>query len=46
MFPDMTERRAFVQELLSGPAAEAALAGDMEGANALVREALDAVSRP
>lgn len=46
VFPDMTERRAFVQDLLSGPAAEAALAGDMEGAQALVRKALDAVSRP
>jgi len=46
VFPDMAERRVFIQDLLSGPAAEAALAGDMEGAEALVRAALDAVSRP
>ena len=45
VFPDMAERRVFIQALLSGPAAEAALAGDMEGAQALVRKALDAVSR-
>ena len=44
-FPDMTERRLFVQELLSGPAAEAALAGDMEAAEALMRAALDAAAR-
>jgi precorrin-2 dehydrogenase/sirohydrochlorin ferrochelatase len=39
-FPDMAARRMFVMSLLEGPAAEAAMAGDMDGARRLVREAL------
>ena len=39
-FPDMAERRRFVLDVLDGPAAEAALAGDMERARLLLREAL------
>jgi len=38
--PDMTERRAFLREMLRGPAGEAALAGDGVRAEALLREAL------
>ena len=41
-FPDMAARRIFVMGLLDGPAAEAALAGDMDLARKLVREALAA----
>jgi precorrin-2 dehydrogenase/sirohydrochlorin ferrochelatase len=41
-FPDMAERRRFVLEVLDGPAAEAAMAGDMELAGRLLRQALDA----
>ncbi len=40
-FPDMTARAAFVRGVLAGPAAEAALAGDMERARAAMREALE-----
>ncbi|MGZ6027673.1 MAG: precorrin-2 dehydrogenase/sirohydrochlorin ferrochelatase family protein [Caulobacteraceae bacterium] len=41
-FPDMQARRAFVAEVLAGPAAEAALNGDIETADRLLSEALDA----
>jgi precorrin-2 dehydrogenase/sirohydrochlorin ferrochelatase len=40
-FPDMAARRAFVLGVLSGPAAAAARAGDMDQARRLLREALD-----
>jgi precorrin-2 dehydrogenase/sirohydrochlorin ferrochelatase len=39
-FPDMTQRRRFVLDVLDGPAAEAAMAGDMEEARLLMKEAL------
>jgi precorrin-2 dehydrogenase/sirohydrochlorin ferrochelatase len=45
-FPDMAERRRFVLGVLEGPAAEAAMAGDMDEARRLLRTALAAVSRP
>jgi precorrin-2 dehydrogenase/sirohydrochlorin ferrochelatase len=38
--PDLDARRAFLREALVGPAAEAAMAGDMIGAAALLDEAL------
>ena len=38
--PQLHERRAFLREALAGPAATAAMAGDMEGAARLLREAL------
>jgi precorrin-2 dehydrogenase/sirohydrochlorin ferrochelatase len=38
--PQLHERRAFLREALAGPAAEAAMAGDMDGAARLLREAL------
>ena len=38
--PDLNQRRAFLRTVLSGPAAEAAMAGDMAGAKALLRKAL------
>ena len=41
LFPDMTARRAFVAGVLDGPAAAAALAGDMDAAERLLRSALD-----
>ena len=40
--PDMARRRAFLREALAGPAAQAALAGDMDAAYAALREALTA----
>ncbi|HEX4197299.1 MAG TPA: NAD(P)-dependent oxidoreductase [Caulobacteraceae bacterium] len=39
--PDLDARRAFLREALSGPAAEAAMAGDMALARRLLGEALD-----
>jgi precorrin-2 dehydrogenase / sirohydrochlorin ferrochelatase len=39
-FPDLAQRRAFLRSVLSGPAAEAALAGDGERAEALLRDAI------
>jgi precorrin-2 dehydrogenase/sirohydrochlorin ferrochelatase len=39
-FPDLTQRRAFLRSVLSGPAAEAALAGDVGRAETLLREAI------
>ena len=39
-FPDMTARRAFVLEVLDGPAAQAAMDGHMDEARRLLREAL------
>jgi precorrin-2 dehydrogenase/sirohydrochlorin ferrochelatase len=39
-FPDMAERRKFVLGVLEGPAAEAAMAGDMEAARDLLLQAL------
>jgi len=39
--PDLDTRRAVLRALLDGPAAEAALAGDMAGALTLARTALD-----
>jgi precorrin-2 dehydrogenase/sirohydrochlorin ferrochelatase len=41
-FPDLPRRRAFLRAALSGPAAEAALAGDPDQAEALLREAMAA----
>lgn len=38
--PQLHERRAFLREALSGPAATAAMAGDMDAAASLLREAL------
>lgn len=38
--PQLHERRAFLREALAGPAAAAAMAGDMDGAARLLREAL------
>jgi len=40
--PDMGPRRTFLREVMRGPAAEAALAGDSVRAEALLREALAA----
>ena len=41
-FPDIPVRSAFLRGVLDGPAAKAALDGDMELANKLLRAALDA----
>jgi precorrin-2 dehydrogenase/sirohydrochlorin ferrochelatase len=41
-FPDIPERSAFISALIDGPAAKAALEGDMETARRLLREALKA----
>jgi siroheme synthase-like protein len=38
--PELHQRRTFLREALAGPAAQAAMAGDMEGATRLLREAL------
>ena len=38
--PQLHERRTFLREALAGPAAAAAMAGDMDGAIRLLREAL------
>jgi precorrin-2 dehydrogenase/sirohydrochlorin ferrochelatase len=38
--PDLAARRAFLAQALRGPAAEAAMAGDMAAAQAMLREAL------
>ncbi|HXQ46887.1 MAG TPA: bifunctional precorrin-2 dehydrogenase/sirohydrochlorin ferrochelatase [Caulobacteraceae bacterium] len=38
--PNLDERRAFLREALVGPAADAAMAGDMAGARRLLEEAL------
>ena len=38
--PDLTQRRSFLRDMLSGPAAEAAMAGDAETADRLFTEAL------
>jgi precorrin-2 dehydrogenase/sirohydrochlorin ferrochelatase len=40
VLPDLVQRRAFLRATLSGPAAQAASAGDMSAAAALLREAL------
>lgn len=40
-FPDLAERRAFLRGVLDGDAAQAALNGDMERAEALLRAAID-----
>ncbi|MDQ0464912.1 precorrin-2 dehydrogenase/sirohydrochlorin ferrochelatase [Caulobacter ginsengisoli] len=40
VLPDQADRRNFLREQLSGPAAQKALDGDMEGAGALLLEAL------
>lgn len=39
-YPDLVARRAFLRSVLSGDAAEAAMAGDMDRAEALLRGAL------
>lgn len=39
-FPDMADRRVFLREAFSSPAAEAAAAGDMKKAEKLLREAI------
>ena len=38
--PELHERRAFLREALSGPAASAAMSGDMTAASSLLRKAL------
>jgi precorrin-2 dehydrogenase/sirohydrochlorin ferrochelatase len=45
-FPDLTERRSFLRAALSGPAAQAAMAGQTARAEALLREALSAHAPP
>lgn len=42
LIPDFPQRRAFLRRILAGPAAEAAMKGDMEAARRLFREALAA----
>jgi precorrin-2 dehydrogenase/sirohydrochlorin ferrochelatase len=42
VLPEAHRRRGFLRAALTGPAAEAAMAGDMEGAARLLREALEA----
>lgn len=44
-FPDLPARRAFLRDALSGPAAEAALAGDMDRAQELFRASLSGSGR-
>ena len=47
--PDLAQRRAFMREVLSGPAAQAAMDGDMAMAEGLLRAALvagEGVARP
>jgi precorrin-2 dehydrogenase/sirohydrochlorin ferrochelatase len=39
-FPDLGERRAFLRDALNGPAARAAMDGDMDRARTLLRQAL------
>jgi precorrin-2 dehydrogenase/sirohydrochlorin ferrochelatase len=39
-YPDLVQRRAFLRQVLAGPVAEAALAGDVGRAEALLREAI------
>ena len=39
-FPELARRRAFLRSVLSGPAAEAAIAGDTAAAEALLRAAM------
>ncbi len=46
MFPDFAQRRAFLRAALAGPAAAAAMAGDMEAARRLFREALARGNEP
>ncbi len=41
-FPDLAQRRAFLRSAISGPAADAALAGDTDKAEALLRQAMTA----
>ena len=41
-FPDLAARRAFLRSVLDGAAAEAALAGDIAGAETLLRQAIAA----
>lgn len=38
--PDMAQRRAFLRQVVAGPVAQAAYRGDLEGAEALIRDAL------
>ncbi|MBI1404813.1 MAG: siroheme synthase [Caulobacter sp.] len=45
-YPDLVARRAFLRAALSGEAAEAAMAGDMERGEALLRAALDRRGAP
>jgi len=39
-FPDIGERAAFMRQVLDGPAAKAALDGDMDAARKLMRQAV------
>lgn len=39
-FPDLAARRAFLRSVLSGPVAETAMSGDVEGAETLLRAAI------
>lgn len=41
-YPDLPARRAFLRTMLTGPAADAAVAGDMDRASRLFSEAIDA----
>jgi precorrin-2 dehydrogenase / sirohydrochlorin ferrochelatase len=41
-FPDLAARRAFLRSVLAGPAAQAALEGDLEEAESLMRDAIAA----
>ncbi|HEY5105393.1 MAG TPA: bifunctional precorrin-2 dehydrogenase/sirohydrochlorin ferrochelatase [Caulobacteraceae bacterium] len=45
-FPDIADRRAFVRSMLEGPAAEAAMAGDMAEASRLLTAAIAAGLQP
>ncbi|HWA63806.1 MAG TPA: NAD(P)-dependent oxidoreductase, partial [Caulobacteraceae bacterium] len=44
-FPDLGDRRAFLRALMAGPAAEAAMAGDMDEASRRLLEAVEAGPR-
>ena len=45
-YPDMADRRAFLRETITGPAAAAAMEGDMAAAQDLLEASLAAAGRP
>ncbi len=45
-YPDMQARRAFVMGVLEGPAAKAAMDGQMDEARRLMADTLDKIPRP